>query len=58
MDPGLVEAMVNVGALVNLTDVHGTTPLMDVIRCKEKERGKDTYKALSNMGKVGQEEEK
>lgn len=49
-----MEAMVNVGALVNFTDVHGTTPLMDVIRCKQQERSKDTYVALSNMGKVSE----
>lgn len=52
-DKQLIEKMVAMGALVNLTDVHGTTPLMDVIRCKE-DRGQNTYKALNEMGKVGQ----
>ena len=31
-DFGLIDRMVSMGALVNLTDVHGTTPLMDLIR--------------------------
>lgn len=31
-DHELVERMITLGALINLTDVHGTTPYMDVIR--------------------------
>jgi ankyrin repeat protein len=51
-DGELVEQMVTMGALVNLTDVHGTTPLMDVIRCSAKERGSETYKSLGKLDKV------
>ena len=31
-DHDLIERMVTLGALVNLTDVHGTTPFMDLIK--------------------------
>ena len=31
-DFDLIYRMVSLGALINLTDVHGTTPLMDVIK--------------------------
>ncbi len=51
-DPELVERMVAMGALVNLTDVHGTTPLMDVIRCRTDDRDADTYKSLEKLDKV------
>lgn len=51
-DGELIERMVHMGALVNLTDVHGTTPLMDVIRCKAYERGTDAYRALGKLDKV------
>ncbi len=54
-DQALIEHMVSLGALVNLTDVHGSTPLMDVIRCKEKGRGVEAYKMLEHMGKVGED---
>ncbi len=37
---------------MNLTDVHGSTPLMDVIRSRDKEKGVDTYRMLQGMGKV------
>ena len=51
-DGELIERMVHMGALVNLTDVHGTTPLMDVIRCKAYERGTDAYRTLGRLDKV------
>ena len=31
-DFNLIDRMVTLGALVNLTDVHGTTPFMDLIK--------------------------
>ena len=51
-DRELIKRMVHMGALVNLTDVHGTTPLMDVIRCKAYERGTDAYRTLESLDKV------
>ena len=51
-DSELIERMVHMGALVNLTDVHGTTPLMDVIRCKAYDRGTDAYRTLERLEKV------
>ncbi len=50
-DRALVEHMVSMGALVNLTDVHGSTPLMDVIPGGDAVRGVDTYRMLRQMGK-------
>ena len=52
LDKELVARMVSLGGLVNLTDVHGTTPLMDVIKCKEKDRAAETYHSLNHLGKV------
>ena len=51
-DGELIERMVHMGALVNLTDVHGTTPLMDVIRCEAYDRGTDAYRTLERLEKV------
>ena len=51
-DSELIERMVHMGALVNLTDVHDTTPLMDVIRCKAYDRGTDAYRTLERLEKV------
>ena len=48
-DPSLIEMMVHKGALVNLADVHGTTPLMDVI--KYTDRAISTYIELKSLGK-------
>ncbi len=52
-DLKLLEDMVGMGALVNLTDVHGSTPLMDAIECRtDSERAVETYKMIQGMGKV------
>ena len=48
-DPSLIEMMAQKGALINLTDVHGTTPFMDVIRYTD--RAIATYIELKSLGK-------
>ena len=49
-DLELVDKMVTLGALVNLTDVHGTTPFMDLIR--NTDRAVQTYCDVTTVGKV------
>jgi hypothetical protein len=49
-DHHLIERMVTLGALVNLTDVHGTTPFMDLVR--NTDRAVQTHSDLSRLGKV------
>jgi hypothetical protein len=51
-DKSLIQRMVASGGLVNLTDVHGTTPFMDVIRSKEKTRAAEAFSLLTGLGKV------
>ena len=41
--------LIHKGALVNLTDVHGTTPFMDVIRYTDRAFG--TYIEIKSLGK-------
>ena len=48
-DPSLIEMMAQKGALINLTDVHGTTPFMDVIRHTDRAIG--TYVEMKSLGK-------
>ena len=48
-DPSLIEMMAQKGALINLTDVHGTTPFMDVIRYTDRAIG--TYVEMKSLGK-------
>ncbi len=49
-DKNLVDKMITLGALVNLTDVHGTTPFMDMIR--NTDRAVQTYHSITSSGKV------
>ena len=44
--------MINLGALVNLTDVHGSTPFMDVLTRKNQTDGVALYARINNLGKV------
>ena len=48
-DASLIEMMVQKGGLINLTDVHGTTPYMDVIKYTDRALG--TYIEMKNLGK-------
>ena len=48
-DFDLIYRMVSLGALINLTDVHGTTPLMDVI--KNTENATKIHSDLTLFGK-------
>ena len=48
-DFDLIYRMVSLGALINLTDVHGTTPLMDVI--KNTENATKIHSNLTLFGK-------
>ena len=47
--------MIHLGALVNLTDVHGSTPFMDVLSRKKPDAGVAgvaLYSRICNLGKV------
>ena len=44
--------MIHLGALVNLTDVHGSTPFMDVLSKKNQSGGVALYARINNLGKV------
>ena len=44
--------MIHLGALVNLTDVHGSTPFMDVLTRKNQTDGVALYARINNLGKV------
>ena len=44
--------MIHLGALVNLTDVHGSTPFMDVLSKKNQSGGVSLYARINNLGKV------
>jgi hypothetical protein len=44
--------MINLGALVNLTDVHGSTPFMDVLSKNKPQAGVALYARINNLGKV------
>lgn len=48
-DPELVDRMITLGAHVNLTDVHGTTPFMDLIRFTD--RAVQVYSDITTQGK-------
>ena len=44
--------MIHLGALVNLTDVHGSTHFMDVLTRKNQTDGVALYARINNLGKV------
>ena len=47
-----IEKMINLGALVNLTDVHGSTPFMDVLSRRKPDAGVALYSRICSLGKV------
>jgi hypothetical protein len=44
--------MIHLGALVNLTDVHGSTPFMDVLSRNNPAAAVTIYKKIGGLGKV------
>ncbi|XP_059098740.1 uncharacterized protein LOC131892890 [Tigriopus californicus] len=52
MDPDLIEQMIALRALINLTDFHGTTPLMDLIqKSRQVDQVQTVFRLALNHGK-------
>ena len=57
LDLDLVQKMVELRSFINLTDYHGTTPLMDMVKLKRHPREKEeraiaVFDYVETMGKV------